>query len=115
MRFLLLAFLVSCSTATSYRPYGETLPPSKGPVKVISMGEQTPGSCKAIGEIHIYDPGMADNCGYDQVLSEAKREAALKGGNTFKVTRVSPPDFWLSWNCYRIRGEVLNCREEEEE
>lgn len=105
---VIVAICSSCTTYTSFAPYGETYPPNNQSVKIIPQTEQASLSCIRIGEIHIFDPGLAINCGYDHVLNKAKKETNARGGNTFKITRVSTPSFWTS-SCYRIRGEVLLC------
>jgi len=107
--FLIVVFCSSCATSTSFAPYGESYPPTNQGVKIISQIDSVPSSCVRIGELHIYDAAIATQCGYEDVLSQAKNETNAHGGNAFKITRVSTPSFWTS-TCYRIRGEVLKCK-----
>lgn len=44
---------------------------------------------------------------------QAKNETKAHGGNVFKITRVSTPKVWSS-TCYRIRGEILLCKQNEQ-
>ena len=106
---LLIAFCSSCAASKHFCPYGEIYPATKDTVKIISQVDSIPSSCIRIGDLHIYDAGFASQCGYEEVLNQAKMETNARGGNVFKVTRVSTPSIWTS-TCYRIRGEVLLCK-----
>ena len=105
----LTAILSACSTSKSFSPYGELYPPTSVPVQIYSQGEAVPSSCIRIGELHIYDATLATQCGYNDVLEQAKSETNSHGGNAFVITRVSTPSVWTS-TCYRIRGEILLCK-----
>lgn len=98
-----------CSTTAAYKPYGARLAPYTGEVRVIPLDESAPNSCSRLGEVHIYDAGLAVSCGYDAVLEKARQKTGQQGGNFFHITRVSAPNFWTS-TCYRIRGESLLCK-----
>ena len=106
---LIVVLCSSCATSKSFVPYGEIHPPIDQDVKIIAQPDSVPSSCIRIGELHIYDAGLAIRCGYEDVLNQAKKESNAHGGNAFKITRVSAPNFWGS-SCYRIRGEILLCK-----
>jgi len=99
----------SCATSKSFTPYGEIYARTTQTVKIIAQIDSIPKSCMRIGELHIYDASFATQCGYEDVLNQAKNETNAHGGNAFKITRVSSPSFWTS-TCYRIRGEILLCK-----
>jgi len=101
--------LVSCTTTNSYRPYGASYLPYQGKVEVLSIYTPIPTSCIRLGEVHVYDGGLAFNCDYETVLDQAQQLVAKAGGDTLKLTKISTPNFWVS-SCYRIRGDVLLCQ-----
>ena len=111
--FFIVSFIVvlcsSCATSKSFTPYGEIYPPTNQTVVIIAQIDSVDSSCIRIGELHIYDASFATQCGYEDVLNQAKNETNAHGGNAFKITRVSTPSFWTS-TCYRIRGEILLCK-----
>ena len=60
------------------------------------------GKLKTGGNVFNYD------CGYNNLVDDAKAAARKVGGNVIKITEVLEPDIHNS--CYRIKANILYCK-----
>ena len=73
-------------------------------VRVFGVDEEAPADGEKLGSIKIGDTGFSTNCNYDIVIEKAKEEARKVGGNAFKITSHTLPDFVSQ--CHRITADV---------
>ncbi|MGV3539726.1 MAG: hypothetical protein ACO1OQ_07945 [Rufibacter sp.] len=78
----------------------------KEEVRVFGLEENAPLSAEQIGTVKITDNGFSVNCGYEQVVEQAKAEARMAGGNAIKITEHRTPNA-LSSTCHRISAIIL--------
>ena len=76
-------------------------------VLVIDTRHSPPDSCILIGTLKINNTVFSTDCGYDELIKDAKAAARKVGGNVLKITQVLEPDVRNS--CYRIKANILYC------
>lgn len=76
-------------------------------VLVIDSWHLPPDSSLLIGALKIDNNVFSADCGYDDLIRDAKTAVRKAGGNVLKVTEVLEPDVRNS--CYRIKANMLYC------
>lgn len=73
---------------------------------VVVYDEHTPvpSHCKLIGKVKILNDGYRANCGYRQIMREARERVAKQGGNVYKITKLGKPS--ALYPCYEVWGQA---------
>jgi len=74
-------------------------------IHVIQVDGELPENSKFIGSLKIGDTGFSNNCGYEKVISEAKKTARASGSNIILLKEVKKPNFGST--CYRIKADMF--------
>lgn len=104
---LISLFIISCGPSIKVTSSGETREPKSKDYKmlVLDINDRLPDKCVSLGEISVYDAGLAEHCSYKEVLSKAIKQAKTMGADAIKLTEVLKPDFWCT--CYRIKALAI--------
>ena len=78
----------------------------KQDIIVLDLDDTVPGNTEELGVVKIGDSGFGVNCGYENVLDEAKLEARKAGGNAIKIIKHKLPSIMGS-SCHRITAQIL--------
>jgi hypothetical protein len=75
-------------------------------IKVFGLNTDIPADAEILGIVKIGDSGFTftKNCGYQDVLDQAKLEAKNAGGNAIKIIEHIPPG---KSTCHRITARIL--------
>ncbi len=73
---------------------------------VVVYDEHTsvPSHCKLIGKVKILNDGYRADCGYRQIMREARERVAKQGGNVYKITKLGKPS--ALYPCYEVWGQA---------
>ena len=105
---LVLSFVISsCAPSVSVTKFNEKRPPKPAEDKIFVFfnTDKLSDKCVPLGEISVYDAGLAVNCGFYDVLFKAMDQAKEIGADAIKVTEVKKPD--LLSTCYRIKALAI--------
>ena len=101
-------FLSSCAPSVSISSNGvkRSPKPDSYEMMIVKPYEQLSDSCKILGDIKVYDAGLAVNCGFNKVLNKLIKKAKLLGADAIKIVKINPPDMLST--CYRIEALAVS-------
>jgi len=104
-----ILFLASLYSFLSCAPVIRTsiqkkLPVSYEEVIIFENKDFLPEDAIKIGRVDIFDNGVSTNCGYEQVVDMAKKEASKAGGNAIHIVKHFLPD--LRSTCHKIEAKI---------
>lgn len=103
---IILPLIISCApkVTSNLINYSFSESNSELDVIVLNQNEIVPENSKLIGNIKINDTGFSRNCGYNEVIEEARLAARKSGANIVALTEIKTPD--IISTCYRIKANL---------
>lgn len=101
-----LILLYSCGAAVKTNISGEKYSPLSVDEKIYVLNSEAnlPSNSKLVGDLKVGDTGFSTDCGYETIMSEAKKIAKTSGANIIKVKDFKTPGFGSS--CFRIKADL---------
>jgi len=100
--------LISCAPSISFTgKFSKKIQKQKDyKILYIDEGDRISDSTIVLGEINVYDGGLAVNCGFAEVINKLEEEARKVGADAIKITELKPPDSFST--CFRIKAEAYD-------
>ncbi len=105
--FLLFTLLVSCSPSLTRIGYDDISEKSieNCNIPVVKDSSLVFSNDIIIGSIEIGDPGLAINCGPEEINKILQDEACKVEADLVHIKELNPPDLWST--CYRLTADFI--------
>jgi hypothetical protein len=103
----ILVHLISCAPSVKSVETSQRRSPKSNDYEMIYIvgGDRLSENTTTLGNISVYDAGLAINCGLEEVMIKAEEEAKRLGADAIKIIEINPPDFLST--CYRIEAIAI--------
>ena len=107
LMLILSIIFAGCAASVSFTPNGSarTPKPENAKITILDGDERYSDKCASLGQIEVYDAGLAVNCDFDVVVNKAVQKAQEVGADAIKITEIKKPDFIST--CYRLKAIAL--------
>lgn len=104
--FTLLIFILSCSPSIHRIGYNDSNKSIENcNVPVVKDSSLYFDEKLIVGTVEIGDPGLAINCGSEDIKKIIQEEACKVNADLIHIKELKPPDLWSS--CYRLKADFI--------